>query len=250
MAQLFKRGAGRWTPCLGKRRRADRSPGQRAWRGINDEGRSVQDQSPSRPWWRSQRWPARRTPRNAATRRPASMRGRAQFAAEARARGIGPAGISAIDGTPIIRRRPIGADRGQHGFHVSLDQFLAKRGGSAIASRGRALKQSNAALFASIEQRYGVPPGPLLAIWGIETGFGAVHGNQNTLSSVATLAYDCRRSRIFHRSALRLPDPDRSRQAFGQYARLHAWRDRPDPIPAQDHAGLWHGGSLETRPAR
>ncbi len=80
---------------------------------------------------------------------------------------------------------------------MSLDQFLAKRGGSAIASRGRGLKQSNAALFASIQQRYGVPAGPLIAIWGFETGFGAVSGNQNAFSAVATLAYDCRRSAYF-----------------------------------------------------
>ena len=59
----------------------------------------------------------------------------------------------------------IAADRGQRSFSLSLDQFLAKRGGSAIVARGRALKQSNAALFASIQQRFGVPPGPLLAIW-------------------------------------------------------------------------------------
>ncbi|MCI0735852.1 MAG: lytic murein transglycosylase, partial [Beijerinckiaceae bacterium] len=43
----------------------------------------------------------------------------------------------------------------------------------------------------------GVPPGPLLAIWGMETGFGRERGNQNTLSAVATLAYDCRRSAYF-----------------------------------------------------
>jgi membrane-bound lytic murein transglycosylase B len=42
-----------------------------------------------------------------------------------------------------------------------------------------------------------VPPGPLIAIWGFETGFGAVHGNQDALSAVATLAYDCRRSAFF-----------------------------------------------------
>ena len=47
--------------------------------------------------------------------------------------------------------------------------------------KGRQLKKSQAALFASIQQRYGVPPGPLLAIWGMETGFGAVRGNQNML---------------------------------------------------------------------
>ena len=52
-------------------------------------------------------------------------------------------------------------------------------------------------MFASIEQRYGVPPGPLIAIWGMETGFGSQRGNQNMLSSIATLAYDCRRSAYF-----------------------------------------------------
>jgi membrane-bound lytic murein transglycosylase B len=52
-------------------------------------------------------------------------------------------------------------------------------------------------MFASIQQRYGVPPGPLIAIWGMETGFGSQRGNQNMLSSIATLAYDCRRSAYF-----------------------------------------------------
>jgi len=119
-----------------------------------------------------------------------------QFAEEARARGVSGSTVAALLATNYAAAT-IGADRGQHGFHVSLDQFLAKRGGSVIASRGRALKQSNAALFASIEQRYGVPPGPLIAIWGMETGFGREHGNQNFLSAVATLAYDCRRSAYF-----------------------------------------------------
>ncbi len=91
----------------------------------------------------------------------------------------------------------ISADRNQGSMHLSYEQFLARRGGPAIVSRGRALKQSNAALFASIQQRYGAPPGPLLAIWGMETGFGRSRGNQNTLSAVATLAYDCRRSAYF-----------------------------------------------------
>jgi membrane-bound lytic murein transglycosylase B len=89
----------------------------------------------------------------------------------------------------------IAADRGQRSFGLSLEQFMAKRGASAIVSRGRGLK--NSAMFASIQQRYGVPPGPLIAIWGMETGFGSQHGNQHALSAVATLAYDCRRSAFF-----------------------------------------------------
>jgi membrane-bound lytic murein transglycosylase B len=119
-----------------------------------------------------------------------------QFADEARGRGVGASTVAALMATSYATAT-IAADRGQKSFGLSLDQFLAKRGGSAIAARGRALKQSNAALFASIQQRYGVPPGPLLAIWGMETAFGSQHGNQNTLSAVATLAYDCRRPAYF-----------------------------------------------------
>jgi membrane-bound lytic murein transglycosylase B len=110
-----------------------------------------------------------------------------QFADEARARGVSASTIAALMATRYSSAT-IAADRGQRSFHLSLDQFLAKRGGSAIVARGRALKRSDAALFASIQQSYGVPPGPLLAIWGMETGFGRERGNQNTLSAVATLA--------------------------------------------------------------
>jgi membrane-bound lytic murein transglycosylase B len=119
-----------------------------------------------------------------------------QFAEEARAKGVSASTIAALRATSYATAT-IAADRGQRSFGLSLDQFLAKRGGAAIAARGRALKQSNAALFASIQQHYGVPPGPLLAIWGMETAFGSQRGNQNTLSAVATLAYDCRRPAYF-----------------------------------------------------
>jgi membrane-bound lytic murein transglycosylase B len=119
-----------------------------------------------------------------------------EFAAEAREKGFGAASVAALMGTNYASAT-IAADRGQRSFGLSLDQFLAKRGASTIVARGRSLKQSQGALFASIQQRYGVPPGPLIAIWGMETGFGSQHGNQNMLSSIATLAYDCRRPEFF-----------------------------------------------------
>ena len=119
-----------------------------------------------------------------------------QTAEQARAKGIGAAGISALMSTNYASAT-IAADRGQRSFGLSLNQFLAKRGASTIVARGRAMKQSHAAMFASIQQRYGVPPGPLIAIWGMETGFGSQRGNQNMLASIATLAYDCRRSAYF-----------------------------------------------------
>ena len=118
------------------------------------------------------------------------------FAKEARAAGHSQQAIDALMDTHY-NHPTIGADRGQHSFHLSLDDFLAKRGGPVIASKGRSYKQRLAPLFDNIEARYGVPPGPLLAIWGMETGFGSVHGNQHALSAIATLAYDCRRSEYF-----------------------------------------------------
>src|SRR6202043_3227032 len=119
-----------------------------------------------------------------------------QFAEEARAKGISASTVAALMQANYASAT-IAADRGQRSFGLSLEQFLAKRGASTIVARGRALKQSQAALFASIQQRYGVPPGPLIAIWGRETGFGSQRGSQNMLSSIATLAYDCRRPEYF-----------------------------------------------------
>src|SRR6516164_8994092 len=119
-----------------------------------------------------------------------------EFAVEAQAKGISGAGIAALQQTNYASAT-IAADRSLHSFKLSLDQFMVKRGAAAIVARGRAMKQTHAAMFASIEQRYGVPPGPLIAIWGMETGFGSQRGNQNMLSSIATLAYDCRRPEYF-----------------------------------------------------
>ena len=119
-----------------------------------------------------------------------------EFSGEARAKGISAPTIQALMATNYAQAT-INADRGQRSFSLSLDQFLAKRGATTIVAKGRQLKASQGALFASINERYGVPPGPLLAIWGMETGFGSQRGNQNMLASIATLAYDCRRSAYF-----------------------------------------------------
>ena len=121
---------------------------------------------------------------------------RTAFSAEAKHKGIGARGISALMGA-AYSTGTISEDRSQSSFKLSLDAFMAKRRAGWVASHGRSLKVSNAALFAGIESRFGVPPGPLLAIWGMETGFGWYSGNQNTISAVASLAYDCRRTAYF-----------------------------------------------------
>ncbi|MEY9410571.1 membrane-bound lytic murein transglycosylase B [Bradyrhizobium ottawaense] len=82
-----------------------------------------------------------------------------EFSAEAQGKGIGQTALSALMQTNYASAT-IAADRGQRSFSLTLDQFLAKRGATTIVAKGRQLKQSQAALFASIQQRYGVPPRP------------------------------------------------------------------------------------------
>lgn len=118
------------------------------------------------------------------------------FKQEAASRGISKKALAALDNVKYATAT-INADRNQKSFKLSLNDFMQKRGSTTIINRGKTLKKQNAALFAKIEQRYGVPAGPLLAIWGMETGFGNYLGKQHTLSAAATLAYDCRRSEFF-----------------------------------------------------
>src|ERR1700742_575689 len=94
-----------------------------------------------------------------------------EFAAEAQAKGVGANAIQALMGTTYAQAT-INADRGLRSFKLSLEEFMRKCASAAIVAQGRGMKQKNAALFASIEQRYGVPAGPLIAIWGMESAFG------------------------------------------------------------------------------
>jgi lytic murein transglycosylase len=117
------------------------------------------------------------------------------------------AAIKGLDGPAVQRAlasvtyqdKTIWEDRHQRSFHLSLQQFMRKRGAATIVAQGKRLKSRNAALFSGIERRFGVPAGPLIAIWGMETGFGSFMGNQQAIPALATLTYDCRRSDFFRR---------------------------------------------------
>jgi lytic murein transglycosylase len=91
----------------------------------------------------------------------------------------------------------ISHDRGQGVFHQSFAQFSGKRVTSYRVKKGRNMLLAYAEPFERIEQRYGVPAAVLVAIWGLETEFGAGSGNYPTFTALATLAYDCRRAEEF-----------------------------------------------------
>lgn len=116
---------------------------------------------------------------------------------EAARKGFNQRTINATLGNVSYKTKTIRLDRNQRSFKLSLNQFMQKRGANAIVSRGKQMKKRHAKLLNSLERRYGVPPGVILAIWGMETGFGGYMGKEDTISALATLAYDCRRSAFF-----------------------------------------------------
>ncbi len=172
---------------------------------------------------------------------------KADFANVAKASGVKKKGLSALAGAQYATAT-IKVDRAIHkAFSGSVESFMQRRGSSAIISKGRSLKKANAALFDKIERTYGVSPGVLLAIWGMETGFGSYMGKQNTVSAIVTLAYDCRRPAFFEPhaiAALILVDQGALSAGFG---RCRAWRDRSHPVPAGQRAELWR---RQQEPAR
>ncbi|MEP9397583.1 lytic murein transglycosylase [Mesorhizobium sp. KR2-14] len=116
------------------------------------------------------------------------------YKAEARARGIDTSPLAGVKyDTGVIK-----IDRNQKGaFKGTLDQFMARRAPASYVKKAKGLMKTHAATFAKIQQHYGVQPEVLLAIWGMETGFGANSGNRSVFQPLATLAYDCRRSAFF-----------------------------------------------------
>jgi lytic murein transglycosylase len=126
----------------------------------------------------------------------------AAFKQEARSAGISSAVIESALADASYDDSVISHDRGQRVFHQSLAQFSAKRVTAFAIKKGKGELKRYAGALRQIEQRYGVPGPVLVAIWGLETGFGSSSGNFQSFSALATLAYDCRRSERFHAELL------------------------------------------------
>ena len=126
---------------------------------------------------------------------------------EASGKGISPKGVAALGGmTPDPK--VISHDRGQGVFRQTFEQFAPHRANPLIKPGADRLRRMTA-LLERIESETGVQGPVLVAIWGLETGFGAVNGDFSTLRSLVTLAHDCRRADKFRAElfdALRIVD--------------------------------------------
>jgi lytic murein transglycosylase len=94
-------------------------------------------------------------------------------------------------------KKVLKADRAQGVFKRTFTDFARRVISQGRINKGRANAKKYAAVFDRIEQEYGIPRGVLLAFWALETDYGAVQGEFNTLNALMTLAHDCRRPDLF-----------------------------------------------------
>jgi membrane-bound lytic murein transglycosylase B len=145
------------------------------------------------------------------------------FAQEAAAAGVGNAGLQALANAQYSTST-IRADRNQTGVRYELNEFIRIRLGSldSFASQMRREQAKNPNFYAQLESAYGVPAGILLAIHGMETGFGRTLGNTPVVDSISTVAYDCRRADFFTPHAIAaLILVDRGGLSAGQRGAAH-----------------------------
>ena len=122
--------------------------------------------------------------------------------AEALTLGIGQATLDgALTGLEPVAT-VIERDRTQAEIIQTLDQYLAQRVSTRVVRTAQTMRQSHRDLLKEVSEKYAVPAGILVSIWGLESNFGRFSGVRPTIATLATLAYDPRRSAMFRRELL------------------------------------------------
>ncbi len=108
---------------------------------------------------------------------------------------------AAFEGVEPIPR-VIELDRSQPEFTMTFDQYLSRVVNDKRVQEGRAKFAQNRDLLEEISRKFGVQPRFIVALWGIETGYGRYTGGFPVIASLATLAFDGRRSSFFRKELL------------------------------------------------
>jgi lytic murein transglycosylase len=146
-----------------------------------------------------------------------------RFAAQAKAQGISPEGIAALNDVsydPAIIKK----DRAQSIFSMSFLDFQARMVTDYRIKEGANLLVKYKPVWDRIQKQYGVPGPVMIAFWALETDFGKNMGDFATIQSLATLSWDCRR-------------PDKFREQLMSALDLVGKGD----IPVSDMRGAWAG---------
>ena len=117
--------------------------------------------------------------------------------AEAASRGISAGTIDTAFKDIHLIKRVVELDRNQPEFKLTFETYMKNVVNPDRISRGRRLLAEHREVLEKVEQRYGVQPRFLVAIWAIESNFGDHRGGFSVIESLTTLAYDARRGTFF-----------------------------------------------------
>jgi membrane-bound lytic murein transglycosylase B len=124
-----------------------------------------------------------------------------QYRQRALARGAAPAALDSLLAGVELQPRVLALDKRQPGDSGSatarFDAYLARQVDAGRINLGVAAANRVSGTLAAVQARTGVPGEILLAIWGLESGYGKVTGNFDVPSALATLAWDGRRAALF-----------------------------------------------------
>ncbi|MBG2801178.1 lytic murein transglycosylase [Proteus mirabilis] len=98
--------------------------------------------------------------------------------------------------------RVIKSDRNQPEKKITLDVYLPRIVTNGRLNQGAKLYQENQDTLEQISKKYGVPANYIVALWGLESGFGKVQGKEDVVSALATLAFEGRREELFARQLM------------------------------------------------
>ena len=96
------------------------------------------------------------------------------------------------------------SDSAQAEFTQNFWHYFNKRVSKTRINNGNDTLKQNASLLNKTSQKYGVPAYVLVAFIGLESNYGNYMGNENLVRSLATLAYDPRRSGFFTKEFIAL----------------------------------------------
>lgn len=96
-----------------------------------------------------------------------------------------------------IDRKVLSADRAQGVFKMTFLDFSKRVISGYRMKNGAVNMKKYASVFDRVDREYGVPAPVITAFWALETDYGAVQGDFNTVNALATLAHDCRRPELF-----------------------------------------------------
>lgn len=137
---------------------------------------------------------------------PSVQEGRdpAQFAAytdglkqKAKAAGISQATIDSAFVNIHFIDHVVKSDRNQLEKKIALKDYLIRVLPDWKIEQGRTYYKRYQPQLMRVSQRYGVPGRYIVALWGMESSFGKLQGNEDVISALATLAFEGRREKFF-----------------------------------------------------